>query len=152
MNDVCSGGHSLLEVIAKVKQTYEMFGLGCYPLRKWISNRPEVLQSLPQKVLASEPFTLRDASSSTSILGLFWRPADDAFFYEVEKLEPLTKITKRTVLSRIARIFDPLGWVARVVVLAKMLMRELWISKTGWVGMSQSIPNAYDFGQIGTFS
>ena len=36
MDDVCSESHSLPEVIAKLKQTYEVFALGCFSLRNRI--------------------------------------------------------------------------------------------------------------------
>ena len=101
VDDVCSGGHSLPESIEKIRQTYEMFALSGFPLRKWVTNHPKLLQMLPSQVLAAEPFALQDASCSTSILGLFQFLTDASFFYKRLKLEPLTIITKRTVLSRI---------------------------------------------------
>ena len=66
----------------------------------------------------------------TALLSLayFGFPLDNSFFYKV-KLEPLATIAKRTVLSQIARIFYLLGWIALIVKLEKMLMREFWISK-----------------------
>ena len=132
MDDVCSGGHTMEETNKKLHETYEMFALGGFPLRKWVSNHPALLKNLPKNVLADEPFALRDASCGTSILGLYWLPTDDKFCYKITETETLSKITKRAILSRIARIFDPMGWIAPIVVLAKMLMRELWVSKTGW--------------------
>lgn len=34
--------------------------------------------------------------------------------------------TKRQILSIIARLFDPFGWVIPVIVAAKILMQQLW--------------------------
>ena len=45
---------------------------------------------------------------------------------------PPEVITKRAILARIARLFDPMGWLAPIIVLAKGIMRELWLAKTGW--------------------
>ena len=40
--------------------------------------------------------------------------------------------TKRKTLSCIAQIFDPMGIIAPVVVLAKILMQRIWDAKIGW--------------------
>ena len=40
--------------------------------------------------------------------------------------------TKREVLSIIAKLFDPAGWLGPIIVLAKMLMQEIWSEKTDW--------------------
>ena len=40
--------------------------------------------------------------------------------------------TKRTVLSDISRVFDPLGWLAPVANSAKILMQDPWILKCNW--------------------
>lgn len=49
-----------------------------------------------------------------------------------ECLSGSLKITKRAVLSHLARLFDPLGLVSPVVVRAKVFLRELWRSKFAW--------------------
>ena len=40
--------------------------------------------------------------------------------------------TKRSVLSRIARIFDPVGWLASIIITAKIITQSLWILKVSW--------------------
>lgn len=44
----------------------------------------------------------------------------------------LQPVTKRFVLSRISRLFDPLGIVSPVVLVAKLLMQALWVRKLEW--------------------
>ena len=41
-------------------------------------------------------------------------------------------MTRRTVLSKIARIFDPLGLVSPVTVSAKIFMQSLWLTNLDW--------------------
>ena len=36
------------------------------------------------------------------------------------------------MLSEIAKLFDPLGWLGPVVIRAKALMQDLWLSGIGW--------------------
>ena len=47
---------------------------------------------------------------------------------------PLSSMTptKRVVLSEIARLFDPLGWLAPVIELPKLSMQDLWLLKLEW--------------------
>lgn len=40
--------------------------------------------------------------------------------------------TKRSVLSHVAQLFDPLGWIALVVARGKILIQGLWSSKLEW--------------------
>ena len=40
--------------------------------------------------------------------------------------------TKRKVLSVISRLFDPLGFLSPVIILAKIFMQTLWISDIAW--------------------
>lgn len=44
-------------------------------------------------------------------------------------------ITKRQLVSEIAKIFDPVGWLAPVVVTAKMLCQKLWLLGIDWYEM-----------------
>ena len=48
------------------------------------------------------------------------------------KVEKDAKVTKRTILSSIAKLFDPLGLVSPVIVNAKVLFQEICIENLGW--------------------
>ena len=53
--------------------------------------------------------------------------------------DTLEKITKRKVLSSLAKLFDPLGLVLPVTVKGKVLMREIWTLKLDW---DEELPNS----------
>ena len=67
-----------------------------------------------------------------STLGLRWRPNDDMFCFKVSMPKPSSIVTKRTILSEIARLFDPLGWLAPVTIKAKILLQNLWMQGAEW--------------------
>ena len=57
-----------------------------------------------------------------SVLGLCWMSHDDAFtFKTVDFNSGSGVITKRTIASDAAKLFDPVGWLAPVIIRAKML-------------------------------
>ncbi|XP_065075684.1 uncharacterized protein LOC135699369 [Ochlerotatus camptorhynchus] len=67
----------------------------------------------------------RDQTIKT--LGLHWEPASDRLKYKIDLLLPPNAVlTKRLTLSYIAQLFDPLGLVGPVVVMAKAFMQTLW--------------------------
>ncbi|KMQ86873.1 zinc knuckle protein [Lasius niger] len=53
-------------------------------------------------------------------LGVLWSSANDSFALRVASTTNLTGCTKRSVLSDVARFFDPLGWAVPVLVLGKI--------------------------------
>ncbi|XP_071648493.1 uncharacterized protein [Temnothorax longispinosus] len=64
------------------------------------------------------------------VLGLYWHLQSDSFGFS---LNPLTrKCTKRTILPEVARIFDPLGFLAPLTFTAKRLIQRLWTLKLEW--------------------
>jgi len=71
------------------------------------------------------------------VLGIKWNPAEDAFQFEV-LTSNLIPQTKRAILSMIAKIYDPLGWLTPVVVTVKIFMQQLWLLQCNW---DDVIPN-----------
>lgn len=65
------------------------------------------------------------------VLGIKWNPDEDAFQFEV-LTSIQVPITKRAILSLIAKIYDPLGWLTPVVVIAKIFLQQLWLSQCNW--------------------
>lgn len=60
-----------------------------------------------------------------------WIPSSDTFLLNYNPRE-LQTITKRTVLSETAQLFDPLRLVNPVILKAKVFMQELWQQKMDW--------------------
>lgn len=74
-----------------------------------------------------------DQDSSIKTLGICWNPKTDQFLFRISPQEPTTTpMTKRSILSQIARLFDPVGWLAPIIINAKILMQSLWKLKHGW--------------------
>lgn len=131
VDDFFSGARTVAEAIELRKQMEAMLGTAGLQLRKWASNCPEVLDGIPPENRAIEPSVNFDKDQSIKTLGLHWEPGSDQLKYIVPDadLGSDTIVTKRSSLSSIAKLFDPLGLVGPVVVVAKMFMQELWVLK-----------------------
>lgn len=79
-----------------------------------------------------------------SVLGLSWTPSLDIFQLKVE-FEPITKpSTKRTILSTISKIFDPLGLATPVTVCGKLILQRVWKEGLVWdVPVSDEIESEF---------
>lgn len=114
--------------IQKLRETRELLMRGEMPLKKIMSNSPEVLQAFPDSELDD---TLKlDDDEVIKTLGLFWNPKDDVFRYDVKVGSE--RITKRQILSETARIFDPLGFAQPVVITAKIINQQVCRLSLGW--------------------
>ena len=63
-------------------------------------------------------------------LGIYWNSEKDYFIF---KLSPdLNARTKRHILSVTSSIYDPLGFLSPVTLLAKILMQPIWRENFAW--------------------
>ena len=129
-DNVLSGAHSFEEALQKQDELIQLFKQGHLNLRKWTSNNAKVLSYLPSNILAADSITLFASETSVQILCIDWQPNTDYFSFHIEDAPFGLTFTKRSVLSRIARIFDLIG--APVVITAKISMQSLWILKVSW--------------------
>ena len=65
-------------------------------------------------------------------LGLSWESKEDVLSVSAADAPPDTLMTKRNVLKKIAAVFDPLGFVSPFVLVAKILLQELWTRGYDW--------------------
>ncbi|XP_070170890.1 uncharacterized protein [Polyergus mexicanus] len=94
---------------------------GGFPLAKWQSNHPELFQALPMDDATVEPHS---DNTQGKILGLTWQPHLDQFVFQ-SKASNRPVITKRTILSEVAQLFDLLGFLSPVIIREKTLLQEL---------------------------
>nr|XP_046478634.1 uncharacterized protein LOC124217271 [Neodiprion pinetum]XP_046478636.1 uncharacterized protein LOC124217272 [Neodiprion pinetum] len=65
-------------------------------------------------------------------LGISWDPRQDNLLYNVKRIQPSKRVTKRYILSEIAKIFDLLGSLSPVILTSKVLIQKCWKAKTTW--------------------
>lgn len=105
---------------------------GGFPLQKWTSNDQDILKFISLDKNHDNPTPVHfDETTTVHILGLCWNSKTDSLQFS-STFFPSTIITKRLILSTIAKIFDPLGLLAPVIITAKILIQELWSIKLGW--------------------
>lgn len=66
------------------------------------------------------------------ILGMQWTSSEDAFHFTINFNTINSKVTKRTMVSEIAQLFDPLGLLGPIILTAKLIIQELWKSQLDW--------------------
>lgn len=106
-----------------------------FELHKWHSNSPALLAAVQAPVLHGErqeevSFARMEMDNQTKVLGLQWNPQSDHFTFSVQCTSDV--ITKRTILSQIAKIHDPMGWLSPVSLFLKNLMQILWVRGVPW--------------------
>lgn len=135
MDDLLTGCQSVKEGIIIYQEMNDLLKRGGFELQKWMSNSNELLQAITEttesKVEDREEFKLK-TDEVVKLLGLTWNRRTDEFRYSVTQSPEPGPVTKRKVISHIARLYDPLGWVAPCVIVAKIIIQKLWISGIDW--------------------
>ncbi|XP_039969979.1 uncharacterized protein LOC120781825 [Bactrocera tryoni] len=131
VDDIFGGADNTSELKAIANQLKQICTAGGFPLAKWQSNSEEVLNFISPAGACDEPHQLGDCTSK--LLGLYWHAkSDNLRFIMKSHSDNQNKSSKRTILSEVAQIFDPLGFLSPLTIKAKMLLQELWLQKIGW--------------------
>ncbi|XP_061389611.1 uncharacterized protein LOC133324788 [Musca vetustissima] len=130
--DVLAGGHTEEESIEARKELTAALASAGFQLMQRASNDHKIIEDIPQEKLL--PLNWLDISedASTKTLGIRWNIFDEFFSFTPPAMEKHNTATKREVLSTIAKLFDPCGWLAPVLVVAKLIMQQIWQDKIGW--------------------
>lgn len=121
------------EAIQLVQEVRQLCSTGKLRLHKFVSNSQEVMASIPQEECANKAKDLNltfDESHIERALGIQWCIASDDFqFRIIIKERPLSR---RGVLSTVASIYDPLGFVAPFVLIGKKILQQMCRERVGW--------------------
>ncbi|XP_046810015.1 uncharacterized protein LOC124420599 [Lucilia cuprina] len=132
VDDILSGGYSVEETISAQKEIINVLKSAGLPLKKITANDPKLLSDIPKEDLYDVDFLRFQESSSTKTLGIKWNAILDTFTYSFSQIEQPKKITKRQILSSVAKLFDPAGWLSPIIIKAKILMQQLWLEGLEW--------------------
>ncbi|XP_062541342.1 uncharacterized protein LOC134209373 [Armigeres subalbatus] len=104
------------------------------PVHKWCANDGSIFQGVSdsERQKLTQIYCLSD-NQVMKTLGLLWDPANDRFLFSASSsVDDFNPVTKRMVFSKIAQLFDPLGFLSPVIVLAKQIMQKTWVAQIGW--------------------
>ncbi|XP_076660443.1 uncharacterized protein LOC143363795 [Halictus rubicundus] len=142
VDDLLTGTDSITEAKRLQHQTITLLKKGALNIRQWASNEPKLLSSLSKELI--HPKILGDASTMKT-LGISWDAQHDTIRYSVQPTTT-TEVSKRNILSTIAKIYDPLGLLGPITIIAKIIMQRLWTLKITW---DESVPTSiHTNGQI----
>ncbi len=100
-------------------------------LRKWRSNSLDFLDLAPASLRDEDSTTLRLAESPKA-LGIHWDTQNDVLHIAVPDIINDKKITKRSIASISAGVFDILGLFAPVTIVARSILQETWKLNLPW--------------------
>ncbi|XP_011859699.1 PREDICTED: uncharacterized protein LOC105557140 [Vollenhovia emeryi] len=131
VDDIFGGADSIQQAQEIVTQLNNLCMAGGFPLQKWFCNHPDILAFIRNdKKILSSSVAIED-NTMVNILGLFWQPLMDTFQFQFKNIST-GSVTKRSILSTIAKCFDPLGFLSPISIKAKILLQELWSLKLEW--------------------
>ncbi|XKL60216.1 hypothetical protein PGB90_001232 [Kerria lacca] len=131
MDDLITGADTVEEAIQLNRQLYNTLISAQFPLRKYISNSSHFLKYIDPNLI--EKTNHRDFEiENVKVLGLRWSPQIDKLSVKLEFSSSPGELTKRRLLSEIARVFDILGLISPVTIRGKLLMQKLWQLKIDW--------------------
>ena len=132
VDDVLDSSETIESAQDLRRQLSDLLGLAGFRLRKWSSNEPSVVASIPESDRLSAVEINKEEPSKTKTLGVLWDPERDVFTFRVEPPDANKTPTKRNVLSAIAAVYDPLQFLSPFLVRAKILMQEIWRAGLDW--------------------
>ncbi|XP_076664815.1 uncharacterized protein LOC143367133 [Andrena cerasifolii] len=133
VDDLLTGANTFREAQVLRDEIINILQRGGLNIRQWTSNEPKLLTGLTKEQIHPKVF---EDSTTVKTLGIFWNAREDNISYTVNS-NITERITKRTILSSIARIFDPLGLLGPVTITAKIIMQQLWQLQLDW---DESLP------------
>ena len=138
VDDLISGSTTVKKALEVKAKTSGIFEDACFHLHKWHSNSPELESDLApatETTYAKENLKKPDGGAS-SLLGLKWNRKSDCLSVTFPE-EPAVP-TKRGVLTKLAKIYDPLGVASPATLSGKLLYRTVCDLKKPW---DAPIPN-----------
>ncbi|GFW06372.1 integrase catalytic domain-containing protein [Trichonephila clavipes] len=131
MDDLLTGVDDLESRRKLQVQLVSMLKSAGMELHKWSASNPLLL---PDSMCQVKDLSY-SSSTETKTFGLLWKPHRESFVFTIS---PMTSncdnliVTKKSIISTIARTFDPLGLIVPVITRAKILLQSLWQLKLNW--------------------
>lgn len=126
-DDMLGGAHTEQDLILRQSEVLGLLQTAGFELTKWRTNSVK----LSNRIAAEEG----EVPFECGVLGMKWNTKDDQLCLNIGKLpivSPSTKVTKRVVVSAIAKVYDPTGLVLPIITTGKILQQNIWRANINW--------------------
>ena len=131
MDDILHSEETVEDAVLVREDLTKVLGSACFHAQKWCSNRTEVLDEIQEGDRAIGVKLEDSELPSVKALGVHWNASEDVFTFIVKEIN-LSLYTKRGLLSRIAKLFDRLQFLAPYIIRAKRALKEAWLRGLEW--------------------
>ena len=143
MDDICDSVDTAKEAQKLAESIDNVLEKGGFKVKGWISNKVLKEQNQDVEDSSTEITKIFQDEAEEKVLGTVWDNKTDTLSFKVKsdllKLinssDPSLaekKLTKRMLLSQVARIYDPTGCAAAFVIRAKIGMQKIWQMGAEW--------------------
>ena len=136
MDDICGSVDTVAQAQTLKEDLDKVLESGGFGVKGWTSNK--ILTKTEDQ---EKGFKLFQEDAEEKVLGVIWNYITDEFSFKVkvdllrltdDSIDHGVKMTKRTLLSQVARFYDPIGFAAAFVIRAKIGLQELWQTGLHW--------------------
>ena len=131
VDDVISGADDLNQSLKLQQELCSLSKSGGFRLRKWNTNSTKLLQHIPEDDRERKELFSIHQPNMTKALGIHWDTTNDYFCFSIN-FTFSNHITKSSLLSEAAKLFDPLGWLSPTTIVAKIIFQQLWRLELDW--------------------
>ena len=126
------------EAAKSMEELDKVLATGSFEIKEWLcssstekaceSDQPRqesVNESVPE---SSTSIVNLDGEEENKTLGVVWNPRTDVISFASREVK-VEILTKRTVLSNISKLYDPLGLASPVTIKARIALQDVWKAK-----------------------
>ncbi|XP_059051883.1 uncharacterized protein LOC131846565 [Achroia grisella] len=127
------GSHSNVTEAAQIASDIITVHKTCgFEMRGWISNNSQALSLVPKNLRSeSNSDVYLPPNNDVGILGVKWNPLHDSLTFRTGHQLP-DVLTKRSLLSNIMKVYDPLGLLMPIIISGRILFQKLWRAGIDW--------------------
>ena len=138
VDDLIHSCPSTDEAIKSIEEVDKVLSTGSFKIKEWLcsstvekANESEQLKEADGSESDSHPVTPivnLDGEEENKTLGVIWNPKRDVIGFASKEVK-VERLTKRSVLSNISKLYDPLGLASAVTIKARIALQNIWKAK-----------------------
>ena len=127
----CPDRQTAIRIMESLIEIFRSVGMS---LTKWMTNDPEILAAIPEELRA--PSVKEQGLGDLPVqraLGVHYDLNSDCFVFKIDNLQlPVRPLSRRIMLSFLASIYTPIGFLVAILLVAKKILQKLSAMQLSW--------------------